>query len=67
MKDLLTVLGNVKKGWKSTLIGVLFICVFLYNHFNTEITVELISVDTFLLALGIGLIFSPDRIKDKKV
>ena len=61
MKDLLTVLGNVKKGWKSTLIGAVFICVFLYNHFDTEIVVELISVDTFLLALGIGLLFAPDK------
>ena len=62
MVELLTVINNVRKGWKSTLIGCIFILTFFYHHFHTSVTVELISVDTLLLALGIGLLFAPDKI-----
>lgn len=54
---------NIKKGWKSTIIGVLlFLGGLGYVFYNTAPDYVIMSI---LLAVGILLIFSPDFLIDR--
>ena len=67
MKDILSVLGNVKSSPKSTALGAIFIAIFLQQYFTGE-KIELVSIDSALLAVGLGLLFAPDgkKVKDEE-
>jgi len=58
MKDLLGIIKNVKGGWKSSLVGVIFIGIFIYEYYTKD-KIDLISIDSALLAIGLALLFAP--------
>tara|TARA_R110002167_G_scaffold362371_1_gene581458 strand:+ start:235 stop:441 length:207 start_codon:yes stop_codon:yes gene_type:complete len=66
MKEVFGLLGNVKSSLKSTVIGIAFISLFCYNYVTTNIPLELMSVETVLLGVGVSLLFAKDgEVKDK--
>ena len=65
MKQILSLVGNVQGGLKTTIVGAIFIAVFLYEFFTKD-KIEFISIDTTILSLGILLLFAPDN-KRKKI
>lgn len=51
---------NIQEGWKTTVLGIaLFICSLAYVIINATPDYIVMSI---LLASGVGLIFSPDRV-----
>jgi ascorbate-specific PTS system EIIC-type component UlaA len=65
MKEIIGIAGNIKGGWKSTLIGGVFVGIFIYQYFTME-KIELVSIDSALLGLGVALLFAPDGNKKKE-
>ena len=61
MKDIFGLLTNVKKSWKTTLVGAVFIAVFIFDYVTAKAPIEMVSVDTAILILGVGLMFAPDK------
>lgn len=57
MKDLLGIVKNVKGGWKSSIVGVIFIGIFIYEYYTKD-EIDLVSIDSALLAIGLALLFA---------
>ena len=66
MKDILGLISNVQKSWKTTVVGSIFIAVFVFDYVTAKETIEMVSVDTAILILGVGLMFAPDKKKEEK-
>ena len=63
MKEVFGLVGNIKGSLKTTIIGSLFIALFCYNYVTTNIPLEIMSVETVLLGVGISLLFARDSQK----
>jgi len=55
-------ISNAKCGYKTTILGVVLLISAIMSIFNTEATWMEI---TPIVLIGVGLIISPDKIKDK--
>ena len=66
MKDILGLVKNVKSSWKTTLVGAIFIGVFIYDYVTATEAIEMVSIDTALLILGVSLMFAPDKTEEKE-
>ncbi len=65
MKDILGLISNVQKSWKTTLVGAVFIAVFIFDYVTAKAPIEMVSIDTAILILGVGLMFAPDKKKEE--
>jgi len=61
MKDILGLVSNVQKSWKTTVVGSIFIAVFVFDYVTAIEPIEMVSIDTAILILGVGLMFAPDK------
>jgi len=66
MKDILGLVKNVKGSWKTTVVGALFIGVFIYDYLTTTVPIEIVSIDGALLVLGVLLLFASDKTEEKE-
>lgn len=61
MKDILGLISNVQNSWKTTVVGSIFIAVFVFDYVTAIEPIEMVSIDTAILILGVGLMFAPDK------
>ena len=66
MKDIFGLISNVQKSWKTTVVGAIFIAVFVFDYVTAKEQIEMVSIDTAILVLGVGLMFAPDNKKENK-
>ena len=65
MKDLFGLVNNIKGGWKSSIVGGIFIFIFLVEYLS-GVEIELVSIDTAILGLGIILLFARKDTEEEK-
>ena len=66
MKDILGLISNVQNSWKTTVVGSIFIAVFVFDYVTATEPIEMVSIDTAILILGVGLMFAPDSKEEKE-
>jgi hypothetical protein len=63
MKEIIGLVTNIQSSWKTTVLGGVFISVFIYDYVTATEQIELVSIDAAILAMGVSLLLAPDKIK----
>lgn len=58
-------MNNLKKSWKTTMIGFLIIGYYLYNFVVNDVQIDFASVVSLLI--GVGFLFSKDADKSHSI